>query len=189
MPKLAVVVTSTRPGRVGLSVAEWFLERAKLHEKFDVELVDLLEVNLPLFDEPNHPRLRKYVHEHTKAWSKLVDEMDAFVFVTPEYNYAMPPALLNALDYLSAEWAYKAAGFVSYGGLSGGTRSVQMSKAVVTTLRMMPIPEAVNIPSVVNQLDERGKLKSSEPIERSASALLEELLKWTNALAVLRAQR
>lgn len=187
MPKLAVVVTSTRPGRVGLPVAEWFLERAKLHGKFEVQLVDLLEVNLPLFDEPHHPRLRKYEHEHTKVWSKLVDEMDAFVFVTPEYNHGMPPALLNALDYLSAEWAYKAAAFVSYGGVSGGTRSVIMSKTVLTTLRMMPLPDAVNIPLVANQLDEHGKLKSSEVLERSASAVLEELLRWTNALAALRA--
>ena len=52
----------------------------------------------------------------------------------------MPPALLNAIDYLFHEWAYKPAAFVSYGGLSGGTRSQQSAKPVLTSMKMMPIP-------------------------------------------------
>ena len=79
---------------------------------------------------------------------------DAFVFVTPEYNFNMPPALLNALDFLSKEWNYKPAGFVSYGGVSGGLRSVQMSKHVVAALKMMPMAEGVAIPSFTTHLDE-----------------------------------
>ena len=152
MPKLSVVVASTRPGRIGLPVAEWFVERAKAHGKFDVDLVDLKEQNLPLLDEPKHPRFQEYEHAHTKAWSAKVRGSDAFVFVTPEYNYASPPALLNALDYLVHEWAYKPAGFVSYGGPSGGVRSVQMTKLLLTSLKIVPIPEAVAIPLVVKMM-------------------------------------
>ena len=70
-------------------------------------LVDLADFNLPVYDEPNHPRLRQYVHDHTKAWSASVEAAAAFVFVTPEYNYFAPPALMNALDYLLHEWSYK----------------------------------------------------------------------------------
>jgi NAD(P)H-dependent FMN reductase len=187
MLKLAVVITSTRPGRVGLPVAKWFLERAKAHGKFEVELIDLLEVNLPHLDEPNHPRLQKYQHEHTKAFSKTIQGFDAFVFVTPEYNYGMPPALLNALNFLYVEWNYKAAAFVSYGGLSGGTRSVQVSRSSLNAVRMMSVPEAVNIPFVTSQLDEQKNLKSSETLEKSANSVLDELLKWSNALAPMRA--
>lgn len=187
MLKLAVVIASTRPGRVGLPVGQWFFERAKAHSKFDVALIDLKELGLPHLDEPNHPRLQKYEHEHTKAWSKTVGAVDAFAFVTPEYNYGMPPALLNALDYLYVEWNYKAAMFVSYGGLSGGTRSVQVSKLSLTALRMMPIPEAVNIPFVAKQLDDEKRLVSNEVLERSASSCLDELFKWSQALSALRA--
>ena len=70
-PVLRVIIGSTRPGRVGPSVAAWITERAIEHGGFDVQVTDLAELNLPMIDEPNHPRLRKYVHEHTKDWSAL----------------------------------------------------------------------------------------------------------------------
>src|SRR5512140_2140117 len=107
MSKLGVVIASTRPGRIGLPIGNWFFERAKAHGKFEVELLDLATIGLPLIDEPKHPRLAQYQHAHTKAWSAKVKEKDAFVFVTPEYNFGSPPALLNALDYLFTEWHYK----------------------------------------------------------------------------------
>ena len=187
MSKLSVVISSTRPGRAGLPIGRWFFELAKAHQKFDVELVDLKERNLPFHDEPKHPRFGQYEHEHTLAWSALVRASDAFVFVTPEYNYGAPPALLNALDYLYKEWHYKAAGFVSYGGVSGGTRSVQMTKQILTTLKMMPIPEAVSIPFFSQLMDANGPFRGSEPLEKSATVMLDELHRWTVALATLRA--
>ena len=100
MPKLCVIIGSTRPGRVGLPVGQWFFERAQAHGKFEVELVDLKEQNLPFHDEAAHPRLGQYENEHTKAWSQRIKASDAFVFVTPEYNFSAPPTLLNAINYL-----------------------------------------------------------------------------------------
>lgn len=127
-PRLNIVVGSTRPGRVGLPVATWMRDRARKEGSFDAKLVDLADIALPLYDEPRHPRLKQYEHAHTRAWSESVGSADAFVFVTPEYNYGPSPALLNALDYVYAEWNYKPAAFVSYGGVSGGIRAVQMTK-------------------------------------------------------------
>jgi NAD(P)H-dependent FMN reductase len=186
MSKLSVVVASTRPGRAGLPIAEWFVERAKRHGKFEVALVDLKEHNLPLLDEPKHPRLGDYQHEHTKRWSATVRASDAFVLVTPEYNHSAAPALLNAIDYLFHEWSYKPAAFVSYGGLAGGTRSVQMTKPILTAVKVMPIPEAVSIPSF-QQLMENGAFRGSEQLEQSATGMLDELRRWSDALATLRA--
>lgn len=103
MPQLHVVVASTRPTRKGPAVADWFIGRACAHAAFDVERVDLAEVGLPVFDEPKHPRLRDYAHEHTRRWSATVDRADAFVFVTPEYDFGPPASLLNALQYLVHE--------------------------------------------------------------------------------------
>ena len=185
MPHLGIVIASTREGRVGAPVADWFVEQARQHGGFEVELVDLAAVNLPLLTEPNHPRLKKYTQDATKAWSARVDALDAFVFVTPEYNFFSPPALVNALDHLYSEWNYKAAGFVSYGGISGGLRSVQMTKLLLTTFKMVPIVEAVTIPFVAKALQD-GRFPGSDPARSSATAMLDELLRWTNALAALR---
>jgi NAD(P)H-dependent FMN reductase len=188
MPSLGILIGSVREGRVGLPVARWFTERAKQHGAFDVHLLDLKEIDLPIFAERTHPRLRTYESDHQKAWSATIDPIDAFVFVTPEYNYSIAPALLNALDYLSGEWAYKPVGFVSYGGVSGGLRAVQMAKQTVTALRMVPIVEAVNIPFVA-KLIEGGLFKNSEIHDKSAAALLDELVRWTGALSSLRQRR
>ncbi len=187
MPVLYVVVVSTRPGRVGPVIANWAVEAAKKHGAFEVELVDLAEIALPMYDEANHPRLRQYEHEHTKAWSALISKADAFVLVTPEYNYGTPPSLVNALDYLATEWAYKPVAFVSYGGVSAGTRSVQMTKQIVTTLKMMPLPEAVNIPFFAQHLSaDKTKFEANAIQEQAAIAMLTELRRWTDAMKVLR---
>jgi NAD(P)H-dependent FMN reductase len=185
MPKLSVVIGSTRPGRVGLPIGQWFFERAKAHAKFDVDLVDLKERNLPLMDEPKHPRLGEYEHEHTKAWSAIVKASDAFVFVTPEYNFSAPPSLINAFDFLFQEWAYKAAAFVSYGGQSGGIRAVQMLKQPLIAMKVVGLPESVAIPFFMQHM-ENGAFKGSEAFEKSATVMLDELARWTEALAVLR---
>jgi NAD(P)H-dependent FMN reductase len=187
MARLGVVIASVREGRIGLPVAEWFVERARQHARFDVALVDLKEVDLPLFAERNHPRLRQYESDKQKAWSAMVASLDAFVFVTPEYNYGTAPALVNALDYLYVEWNYKAAAFVSYGGVSGGLRAAQMAKLTLGALKMVPIVEAVTIPFVAQAIDrDSGRFKATEQHDKGAATVLDELLRWTSALASLR---
>jgi len=182
-PILQIIIASTRPGRVGPSVASWINERAIAHGGFDVELIDLAEVNLPMFDEPKHPRFRQYVHQHTKDWSATIDRADAFIFVVPEYNYGFNAAIKNAIDYLNAEWQHKPVGFVSYGGVAAGTRAVQMLKQVVTTLKMV---DAVNIPFVQQFLDADRKLQPNDIMEAAATAMLDELVRWTASLRALR---
>jgi NAD(P)H-dependent FMN reductase len=176
MPKLHVILASTRPGRAGEPIADWFTDRARAHGAFDVELVDLAEVGLPLLDEPNHPRLRRYEHQHTKDWSARINAADAFAFVTPEYNYGYPAALKNAIDYLHFEWQHKPVGFVSYGGVAAGTRAVQQLKQVVTTLKMFPLFEAVSIPFHTQFIDEEGVLQANDVMEGAAAAMLDELV-------------
>lgn len=187
MPKLTVIIGSTRPGRAGLPIAEWFVTRAEAHRVFDVQVADLAEVDLPLLDEPNHPRLRRYIHQHTRDWSEIVDASDAFVIVTPEYNYGYPAPLKNALDYLHEEWQYKPVGFVSYGGVAAGTRAVQQLKQVVTTLKMLPVFDAVNVPFHTQFIDDGGQLQANEIMEQAADAMLNELVRTEVALRSLRA--
>jgi NAD(P)H-dependent FMN reductase len=185
-PQLQVIVASTRPGRVGPVVADWFVPLAQQHGGFDVAVTDLGELALPLMCEPHHPKLARYEHQHTKDWSAIVGGADAFVFVMPEYNYTFTAPLKNALDYLHNEWAYKPVGFVSYGGISGGLRAVQSLKPVVTTLNMFPLPASVALPFVANSIVD-GVLEPGELALGSAKSMLDELARVSAALAPLRA--
>lgn len=187
-PRLMIVIASTRPGRVGLPVGLWIRERAVQHGGFDVDLVDLAQRALPMMDEPHHPRLRQYVHQHTKDWSARVDAADAFVFVTPEYNHGMTAPLKNAIDYLNQEWAYKPVGFVSYGGVAAAVRAVQMLKQVVAVLRMIPVTDAVLIPFVQQFLDAQGRMQPNDVMEAAATAMLDELQRMAVTLQPLRAR-
>jgi NAD(P)H-dependent FMN reductase len=186
MAKLMVVIASTRPGRVGLPVAQWFIRRAERHGGFELDVADLAEVDLPMLNEASHPRLRRYNQPHTLDWSARVDAADAFVFVTSEYNHGYPAPLKNAIDYLHEEWRYKPLGFVSYGGVAAGTRAVQQLKQVVTALRIVPVTESVNIPFVAQFIDDDGAVQPNEVMEQAATAMLDEIARVQAALAPLR---
>ena len=186
MPNLTIIIGSTRPGRVALPVANWFTEIAIEQGSFDVRVADLAELNLPLMDEPQHPLFQQYVHEHTKQWSALVKSSDAFVAVSPEYNHGYAAPLKNALDYLHAEWNYKPIGFVSYGGVSGGTRGVSQIKSVVATLKMTPLTESVIVPNIAQHLDDQGHFAGNDGLRLSALGMLAELARMEQALRPLR---
>jgi NAD(P)H-dependent FMN reductase len=186
MPNLTIIIASTRPGRSGLPIATWFAERARAHGGFDVRVVDLAEVDLPMYDEPDHPRLRRYRNAHTKRWSAIVEAGDAFVFVTPEYNHGYPATLKNAIDYLHEEWSSKPAGFVSYGGVAAGTRAVEQLKQVIGAVCMYPVGNAVNIPFHAQFFDDEGRLAANEIMEQAAEAVLDELVSAEAALRPLR---
>jgi NAD(P)H-dependent FMN reductase len=184
--KLLVVIASTRPGRIGPAIADWFVDEASTHGGFEVEVADLAELDLPIFDEPAHPATGRYEHEHTTRWSALAANADAFAFVMPEYNHSFNAALKNALDYLNREWAYKPVGFVSYGGVSGGLRAVQAIKPVVQALRMTAAVDAVTIPMAKTMVDADG-FHPSDIVQGSAKPMLDELVKLSRALRTLRA--
>jgi NAD(P)H-dependent FMN reductase len=187
MDKLKIITSTTRPGRKGIAVASWLYEFVTNNNPaFEIELIDLVEVSLPLLDEAAHPRLKKYEHEHSKRWSKQIDEADAYIIVLAEYNLGIPAPIKNAIDYLYHEWRYKPVGFVSYGGLSGGIRALQMIKQVVTGLNMMPLSESVSIPTFSTHFNEEGQFKGYDKLEKSVTTLMHELARWSQALKPLR---
>jgi NAD(P)H-dependent FMN reductase len=176
-----------RDGRVGKAVGDWFAEIAREHDGFDVQVADLKELDLPLMTEPNHPRLKQYTQEKTWEWSRIVEAADAYVFVMPEYNYVAPASVINAIDYLVHEWSHKPAGIVSYGGVSGGLRAAQSIKALITSMNMMPVKEAVTIQFVANHIhEETGAFLPIDSHQSSGKAMLEALAQWERALHGLR---
>ncbi len=182
--KLAVIIGSTRPGRVGPSVAAWFVDAAREHAEFDLTLVDLVDLELPLLDEPQHPTKQLYEHEHTKKWAAIVDDADAFVFVTPEYDFFAPASLVNAIQYLAKEWAYKPAAIVSYGGISGGLRSTQMVRLLLSSLNVHTLMQSVSIQFVAKHIHD-GVFTPEPHAVGSAATMLDELSKWAAALRPL----
>ena len=187
-PTLLIVIASSRPGRQGDAWGAWIAETARRHGAFRVRTVDLAELRLPFFDEPHHPRMRRYTKDHTKVWSQMVDSADAFVFVTPEYNFSFNAVLKNALDYLFQEWNDKAAGILSYGGASGGMRAAQMLKMVLGALGMVVPANSVAVSGSRDLLDDRGHVSADEKLRGQADAMLTELARLEKALAPARAE-
>ena len=185
MYNLKIIISTVRPGRKGPIIADWIAGVARQNENFNVEVLDLKELALPLMDEAAHPRFQKYEHEHTKNWAAKINEADAFIFVTAEYDYNYPAPLRNALEYLYHEWSYKPAGIVSYGGISAGTRAANSLKADLSTFIMVPLTDAVNIPNFT-QFIKNEKLEPNEAMNKAADAMLKELVRWAKGLKLIK---
>lgn len=188
MYKLKVISSTVRIGRKGPLMAKWIAAEAEKTGQFDVELLDLGEINLPMMNEPEHPSLQKYQFDYTKSWSAKIAEADAFIFVTAEYNHSYPAPLKNAIDYLVKEWGNKPAGILSYGGVSAGTRAANGLKTVLSGLRVVVLPEAVNLPMFTQFISSEKGFVPNETAEKAAAAMLRELAKWSGVLQPLRSK-
>jgi NAD(P)H-dependent FMN reductase len=133
--KIELIIGSTRPGRVGPQIAEWVVDSLPKKTGIDYEVVDIKDWELPMFDEAIHPSMNQYKHDHTKNWSKKINEAGAYIFLTPEYNAGYPASLKNAIDYLYHEWRAKPLMIVSY-GINGGTTASAQLKQVAERLKM-----------------------------------------------------
>jgi NAD(P)H-dependent FMN reductase len=186
MYKLKIISSTVRPGRKGPIVASWITEVAKSHG-FEVELLDLGEINLPIMNEAIHPIMRQYEHEHTKQWSAKIEEADAFIFVTAEYDYSYPASLKNALEYLVHEWAYKPAGIVSYSaGPFAGVRAVMSLKSDLLSLKTVSLGEMVNIPLLHQFINEENQFVADEKLNKAAVLMFDQLLRWTKGLKAIK---
>lgn len=188
LPVLLAIVCSTRPGRVGRPIGDWFVAAASAVGTFDVRLVDLAELNLPLMDEPKHPRLHAYTHEHTKAWSRTVAGADAVVWVQPEYNFSMCAPQKNAIDYLAIEWSLLPTGFVSYGGISGGLRGMEHAKQPLAAVRSVFANPNVAVPMGPSMVSD-GTFTPPEPVEKSVAPMLADLATLHRALGDARREK
>jgi NAD(P)H-dependent FMN reductase len=186
--RVAVILGSTRPNRLGEPVARWVLGRAAQREDLDAELIDLAAVDLPIFDEPTPPIMGQYAHPHTKAWAATIAGYEAFVFVSPEYNRSIPAALKNAIDFLYQEWTDKAAGFVSYGADAGGARAIEHLRAVLGELRVADVRTTVPL-SLYHDFESFSHFAPSETAVQKADEMLAQLASWGRALRAVREER
>src|ERR1700761_4778443 len=152
-PRIGLVVSSVRKPRICPQIAQFVRGSIKAtladnDKKPELRTIDLAEWNLPMFDEPWIPSLIKdpsqYAHEHTRAWSREITSYDAFIFVSPQYNWGYPASLKNAIDYLFNEGVGKPAMIVTYGGHGGGKCAEQL-RSVLEGIRMLQTPSHVEL--------------------------------------------
>ncbi len=186
MTNLLIVNGSIREGRIGAPIGEWVKSAAETDGRFSVDYADLAQLQLPLMDEPNHPRLKKYTHAHTIAWSERVAAADGFIFLFPEYNYSYSAPIKNAIDYLHSEWNRKPVGFVNWGGNSGGTRAQVALRVVVTALGLVLTKGNVEINFPQRQVSDEGTFEPNEQQRLVLGSQLSEIVKLSEALAPLR---
>jgi NAD(P)H-dependent FMN reductase len=189
MMNVAIILGSTRPGRIGEAVAQWVYKIAQRRTDTDTrfELVDIKDFNLPLLDEPIPPSLGQYTQPHTKRWAAKIAEFDAFVFVTAEYNHGIPGALKNAIDYVFREWNHKAAGFVSYGN-AGGARAVEQLRLVMAELQVADVRSQVTL-SIFTDFEHYTAFTPAPSREAQVNRMIDEVVTWGAALKPLRAPR
>ncbi len=194
--KLAIIVGTTREGRKSLRQAKWVLNTANAMEAVEAELVDLKDYPMPFFDEPISPRYNPQRQIDPKAvpWLKKLEEFDAYVFVTAEYNHSIPGVLKNALDYVTWELLRKPAAIVSHGS-AGGARAQVALKVILSESKAVPIPipSPLAMVGMSDKIDEDGNLseeaKTSPYGPQSALEVTLVDLKWySDALAAARAK-
>ena len=184
MLRIGIIIGSTRPNRVGESVAKWVADHAQQRNDATFELVDLRDFDLPLLDEPMPPSMGQYSKAHTKAWAARVDSFDGYVFVTPEYNHGISGALKNALDFVYAEWNNKAAGFVGYGS-AGGVRAVESLRRVMAELQIADVRAQVML-SLFTDFEEMTRFKPAAYHEKTLNQMFDQVIAWSGAMKTLR---
>jgi NAD(P)H-dependent FMN reductase len=185
--KIGIIIGSTRPGRLAPKVADWIYQIAVARGDADYELIDVAELNLPFLDEALPPSLGQYAKSHTVRWARKVAALDAFVFVTPEYNHSVPPALKTAIDFIYAEWNNKVAGFVSYGsGL--GLRAVEHLRCIMSDLQIADVRSQVAL-SLFDDFENLSEFKPRAVHAPAVDAMFDQLVGWGGALKRYREER
>lgn len=185
MLRIGIIIGSTRPQRVGFDVGTWVFEQCKLRTEAEFELVDLAAFNLPLLDEPVPPLMAtEYTQEHTKIWSEKINSLDAYIFVSPEYNHSTSGALKNAIDYLYREWNDKPAGFVSYGSM-GGVRAVEHLRLMMAEVQVATVRSQVAF-SLMTDFENFSVFRPAPYHQKNLDTLIDQLLKWGKVLKSIR---
>lgn len=160
MKKIKIIIGSTRDNRVGPKIAQWVMNSTQQYiGNLEFEIIDLKQINLPLFNEPQSPYNKQYKYQHTKDWSTRIKASDGFIFVTPEYNHGYPASLKNAVDYLYHEWRDKPAAFVGYGSRGAKDSTRQLSE-VLKTLKFNVIDYKIEIKKIWEAIEDDGTVKS-----------------------------
>lgn len=173
--RLVILIASTRQGRFGPTIAGWFHNEVRRHKDFDADLIDLADIALPQV-------MGATPLPETAAIAARLENAEAFVVVTPEYNHSFPAPLKNFIDWHNKEWQAKPIGFVSYGGRSGGLRAVEQLRQVFAELHAVTVRNTVSFHDAWSNFDSEGQPSNPDAFESAARSMLTQILWWGRAL-------
>lgn len=176
---VAVLVGSTRDGRFGDTVARWFLAQAQERADMTLDVIDLIDIDLPMiYPQQPEPAVQAYIER--------IERADAFVVITPEYNHGYPASLKQAIDLPRTQWQRKPVGFVSYGGTAGGLRAVEQLRQVFAELHAVTMRDSVSFHMAWQLFDEAGQPTEPSGCNAAAHTMLDHLAWWATALRTAR---
>jgi NAD(P)H-dependent FMN reductase len=143
-PHIALIIGSTRKTRFADIPAQWMLKQTQAREDMTVELVDLRDFDLPLFDEMASNMWMPSSDPRAVAWQKKLAEFDGYIFVVAEYNRSITGSLKNALDQAYVEWVRKPFTAIAYGSM-GGARALEHLRLIGVEMQMVPTRNAVHL--------------------------------------------
>lgn len=180
MPTIAIVTTSARRGRQSLNVARWIKQEADGRGDANYDIINISELDLPVWDAAAPAAMRAYGEKITTRWSATIGQYDGFVFIASERHPSIPGALKNALHHLSPEFHDKAAGFVSYGS-SGGADAVKHLRATLAGMQVAYVHDPVSM-SMFTDFRNDGNFAPTRSSGNRLHGMLDELLSRTRAL-------
>ena len=186
MLQIAIIMGSTRPQRNAEVIAKWVYEIASKRKDTAFEVIDLLDYNLPIFDEPYPAVMQKYTKEHTKIWSQKINPFDGFIFLAPEYNHSVSAELKNAIDFLAVEWKNKAAAYVGYGA-NGGIRAVEHLRLIMAQFQTVSVRNQVAL-SIFTDFED-NLFAPAPQNQKTLDAMLDQLIKWAEVLKAFRKEQ
>jgi NAD(P)H-dependent FMN reductase len=190
-PRIALIIGSTRATRFADKPAQWMLTQAQARDDMEVELVDLRDFDLPLFNEMASNMWMPSADPHAVAWQKKLAEFDGYVFVVAEYNRSITGSLKNALDQAYVEWVRKPMGAIAYGSM-GGARALEHLRNIAVELQMVPVRNAVHIGGgdffKVHPIGGNAAIAEIEAsLMASAKATLDDVVWWAKATMAAKA--
>lgn len=171
--KIAIILGSTRAGRVSPSVGKWYQEIALKNTNAQFDILDLKDFQLPFLGESSDM-------EPIQRWNQALANYDGFVFITPEYNHSIPAVLKNALDSAKDVWNNKAAAIVSYGS-AGGSRAAEHLRGILGELQIADVRQHIVL-TLFNDFENFKVFKPLNVHEQNIKVQLEQLLRWASAL-------
>jgi len=190
VPRIAIVVASTRTQRFADYPLAWLRERLGARDDLELSVIDIRDVTLPYYDLPKAPALarREYTSETERELGERLDALDGFLFLVNEYNHGYTAGLKNVLDHYFAEFEHKPVAFFGYGNV-GGSRAIEQLRQVVAELSMVSVRETVHIVGNQFQPVREGGAASAAVFDSLAARLTvmtDHLLWWARALRVAR---
>ena len=186
--RIAVIISSTRPTRFGDKPAKWIADHAAARGDFDVEIVDLRDYDLPLFDAPASDLWMPTPNEIAAKWQAKLNEFDGYIIVTAEYNRSITGALKNAIDWAYKPFMKKAVAYVGYGSV-GGARAIEHLRNIMVELQAVSVRHAIHIGGsdfVPIMFGQKTWDETKVNFDQFVPEVLDNLAWWTNATKTAR---